>query len=57
MGLVDWVRPDPKCSHGRTRGLCTKCNGCVAEGPIPTGTFRGKPGGRLVAKKKKPTKS
>jgi hypothetical protein len=57
MALLEWVRPDPKCNHGRTRGLCTKCNGCVAEGPIPSGTFRGKPGGRLVAKKKKPTKS
>jgi hypothetical protein len=52
MGLVDWVRPDPKCNHGRVRGTCLKCTGAVPAGGIPTGNFKGKPGGRLVAKKK-----
>jgi hypothetical protein len=32
MGLVDWIRPDPKCRHGRTRGTCLKCTGAVPAG-------------------------
>lgn len=32
MGLVDWIRPDPKCTHGRTRGFCSKCDGHVRAG-------------------------
>jgi len=23
--MLEWVRPDPKCGHGRIRGTCTKC--------------------------------
>lgn len=52
MSLLDILRPEPKCGHGRVRGTCTICAGYKPE-RIPTGTFRVNRRGQIVPKRKR----
>lgn len=53
MALLEWIRPDPKCRHDRTRGFCSKCDGNTSDQRIPTGEFRVGRDGQLIPKKKR----